>query len=70
MLKKNKKMNTNKIFKTLSLGLVLGLATACTSGFEEANRPGDKASGEELSRDNYNTGSFLIQMQNEAFPEQ
>lgn len=66
-------MKTNKIFKGLSLGLVsvtlFGLAS-CTSGFEDANRPGDKASGEELARDNYNTGSFLVQMQNEAFPEQ
>ena len=60
-------MNTNKIMKNVSLGLVslsmLGLVTACTSGFEEANRPGDKAAGDELARDNYNTGSFLIQMQ-------
>lgn len=29
-------------------------------GFEEANRPGQAASAEELARDNYNTGSFLL----------
>lgn len=62
-----------KIFKLTSLSLVATAAmlmTACTDGFEDANRPGDKASSEELGRDNYSTGSFLVQMQNEAFPEQ
>lgn len=43
---------------------------SCTAGFEDANRPGNKLSSEELARDNYTTGSFIIQMQNEAFPEQ
>lgn len=61
------------IIKSLSYGAlsltVLSLA-ACTAGFEDANRPGQNASAEELSRDNYNTGSFMIQMENEAFPEQ
>ncbi len=61
------------IIKSLSYGVlslsVLSLA-ACTAGFEDANRPGQNASAEELSRDNYNTGSFMIQMENEAFPEQ
>lgn len=46
------------------------LAVSCTLGFEEANRPLNKVSDEELGRDNYNTGAFLVQMQNEAFPEQ
>ena len=61
------------IFKVTGLSLIAAtamLATSCTAGFDEANRPGDKASSEELGRDNYNTGSFLVQMQNEAFPEQ
>lgn len=56
-----------------SFGTVAAAAialSACTAGFEEANRPGEDLSGEELARDNYNTGSFLVQMQNEAFPEQ
>ena len=48
---------------------VLGLGS-CTSGFEEANRPGDKVDNEELGRDNYNTSSFMTQMLAEAFPEQ
>ena len=59
------------IFKVTGLSLIAAtamLATSCTAGFDEANRPGDKASSEELGRDNYNTGSFLVQMQNEAFP--
>lgn len=67
-------MNKNKKSKVLSVifgsALAFGLATSCTAGFEEANRPGEFASGEELGRDNYNTGNFLIQMQNNAFPEQ
>lgn len=67
-------MNNNKISKVLSVffggALALGLVTSCTAGFEEANRPGNCASAEELGRDNYNTGSFLVQMQNAAFPEQ
>ncbi len=62
------------IIKTISFAVssvaVMSLATSCTSGFEEANRPGEAVSAEELSRDNYNTGSFMVQMQTEAFPEQ
>ena len=67
-------MNKNKLSKVLSVFfggvLAFGMVTSCTAGFEEANRPGEFASGEELGRDNYNTGNFLIQMQNSAFPEQ
>ena len=48
----------------------LGGLTSCTAGFEEANRPGNAASAEELGRDNYTVGSFLVQMQNAVFPEQ
>ncbi len=61
------------IIKTLSFAIasvaVLSL-TSCTAGFEEANRPGQAVSGEELNRDNYSTASFMVQMQTEAFPEQ
>ena len=46
------------------------LNASCTDGFQEANRPGTGASLEDLSRDNYQTSSFLVQMENEAFPEQ
>lgn len=66
-------MKKKNIMKMFSFGSVMVAAlalSACTDGFEEANRPGEEASAEELSRDNYNTGSFLVQMQNEAFPEQ
>ena len=49
---------------------VAGGLSACTAGFEEANRPGNKTSAEELGRDNYTIGSFLVQMQNAVFPEQ
>lgn len=66
-------MKKTNIMKKLTMGSVMAAAlafTACTAGFEEANRPGEEVSADELSRDNYNTGSFLVQMQNEAFPEQ
>jgi len=47
-------MNNKHIFKSMALGALLvgGLAmqTACTAGFEEANRPGHKGSAEELGR--------------------
>ena len=48
----------------------LGSLSSCTDGFEEANRPGNATSAEELGRDNYTVGSFLVQMQNAVFPEQ
>ena len=64
-------MNTNKISRVLAMFFVGAMAfTSCTDGFESANRPGEFTSGDELSRDNYNTGAFLLQMQNAAFPEQ
>ncbi|SFF90882.1 SusD/RagB family nutrient-binding outer membrane lipoprotein [Prevotella sp. KH2C16] len=61
------------ISKVALLGVTVvnlfGMAS-CTAGFEEANRPGSSASAEELGRDNYTIGSFLVQMQNAVFPEQ
>ena len=48
----------------------LAFLTACTSNFEDVNRPGGNLSQEDLNKDNYATGSFIIQLQNEAFPEQ
>ena len=56
-------------FAALFVGGV-AMQTACTAGFEEENRPGQKISQEELDRDNYATSSFLTQLVNEAFPEQ
>ncbi|KXB80856.1 hypothetical protein HMPREF3034_01931 [Prevotella sp. DNF00663] len=64
--------------KYISRVAMMGMAAAftmsslssCTAGFEEANRPGNNASAEELGRDNYTIGSFLVQMQNAVFPEQ
>lgn len=61
-------MNINKIYVALICSSLM--LASCTAGFEEANRPGNKISEEELSRDNYSTGSFFVQMENEAFPEQ
>lgn len=59
--------------KATLMGVVMislfGLVS-CTAGFEDANRPGSSASAEELGRDNYTIGSFLVQMQNAVFPEQ
>ena len=52
-----------KIFKVTGLSLIAAsalLITGCTADFEEANRPGDKTSSEELGRDNYSTGSFRL----------
>lgn len=67
-------MKKKNILRTFTLcmatSLAIGSLSSCTAGFEEANRPGQAASAEELGRDNYSTGSFLVQMQNEAFPEQ
>ena len=65
-----KKNHYIKYFAYTAIAAAAFAMTACTAGFEEANRPGEDLSSEELSRDNYNTGSFLVQMQNEAFPEQ
>lgn len=43
---------------------------SCTDGFQGENKPGEDASFEELNRDNYMTSSFIVQLENEAFPEQ
>jgi len=50
--------------------LGVGAMTSCTDGFENVNRPGNKIDGEQLNRDNFASGSFLVQLQNQAFPEQ
>ena len=47
-----------------------GSMTSCTDGFEDANRPGNKIDNEQLNRDNFASGSFLVQLQNQTFPEQ
>ena len=66
------KMKT--IIKTITFAVasvaVMGLAASCTDGFEDANRPGGALNNEEINRDNYSTGSFMVQMETEAFPEQ
>ncbi|MGP1468437.1 MAG: SusD/RagB family nutrient-binding outer membrane lipoprotein [Hoylesella shahii] len=67
-------MSNNNIFKSMAFAALfvggVAMQTACTAGFEEENRPGQKISQEELDRDNYATSSFLTQLVNEAFPEQ
>lgn len=44
--------------------------SACTSDFEEANRPRNKVSLNELGRDDYAVSSFITELENFAFPEQ
>lgn len=56
--------------KMLSFFCLLAVLSSCTGDFVDVNRPGSKLSPEELKRDNYAVGSFLIQMQGVAFPEQ
>lgn len=65
-----KKYSSTTTMAALTALLSLGTLASCTAGFEDANRPGKYASAEELARDNYTIGSFLIQMQNAVFPEQ
>lgn len=65
-----KKINIYKAITACTLAsAVLISMPSCTDGFQEANRPGTGASLEDLARDNYQTSSFLVQMENEAFPE-
>ncbi len=67
-------MNLNFISKNIKWlgGICIALAIfySCTAGFEDINRPGNKVSLEELKRGGYLTGSFLIQLQDNTFPEQ
>ena len=63
-------MKKNHIAKGLGIAALSLALASCTSGFEEANRPGGSQSKEVLQRDNYNISSFLVQLQNVAFPEQ
>lgn len=66
-----KKMNIYRAVTACTLaGAVLTSMPSCTDGFQEANRPGTGVSLEDLSHDNYLTSSFIVQMVNEAFPEQ
>ncbi len=57
-----------KISCLISLAAVM--LTGCTSDFEKINNPGESASSTDLSIDNYQIGSFLVQLENNAFPEQ
>ena len=52
----------------LPLAVLLAALSSCTGNFTDVNRPGSRLSPEELQRDNYAVGSFLIQMQGGAFP--
>ena len=63
-------MKINHIAKGLSLAALALTLGSCTSGFEEINRPGGNLDKGTLQRDNYSISSFLIQLQNRAFPEQ
>ncbi len=65
------KKNISRILSYCAL-LVSGvvMVASCTKGFEEINRPGGAMSAEDLNKDGYASGAFLIQLQNQAFPEQ
>ncbi len=65
------KKNISRILSYCAL-LVSGvvMVASCTKGFEEANRPGGALNSDELNLDGYASGAFLIQLQNQAFPEQ
>ena len=66
-----KKINIYKAITACTFAsAVLISMPSCTDGFQEANRPGTGASIEDLTRDNYLTSSFIVQMVNQAFPEQ
>lgn len=66
-----KKINIYKAITACTFAsAVLISMPSCTDGFQEANRPGTGASIEDLTHDNYLTSSFIVQMVNQAFPEQ
>ena len=54
-------MKNNRIYGGIWMAMisVMVFLTACTSGFEDANRPGGNLSQEDLNKDNYATGSFM-----------
>ena len=69
MILSDKKLR--KSVKTIEMAFILFLVcNACTAGFEEINRPGEKINREMLERDGYMTGSFFKQLTTYSFPAQ
>lgn len=69
MILSDKKLR--KSVKTIGMAFILFLVcSACTAGFEEINRPGEKINREMLERDGYMTGSFFKQLTTYSFPAQ
>lgn len=66
----NKNTFLRTIFSCAMASTMVYMLPSCTDGFQGENRPGEALSAEELNRDNYNTSSFIVQMENQAFPEQ
>lgn len=67
-------LNRERLLVTARVSILLSVLlcgfASCTDDYIEINRPDDKLSLDELQRDNYAVGSFLMQMQGIAFPEQ
>ncbi len=66
----NKNNIKRSIFTYAIASTMIYTLSSCTDGFQGENRPGEYVSSEELGRDNYNVASFIVQMENAAFPEQ
>lgn len=63
--------NLRKIVKPLFTAVVgILMISACTAGFDELNRPGEKIDREMLERDGYMTGSFFKHLTAYSFPAQ
>ena len=64
-------MLTKQNIISICAGILLTFCLlSCVAGFEQANRPDNKTSLEELGRDDYAVSSFITELQNYAFPEQ
>lgn len=66
----NKNYIKRSIVPCIMASTMIYTLSSCTEGFQEENRPGECLSSEELNRDNYTASSFIVQMENESFPEQ
>jgi len=56
--------------KILIFSAALVALASCTAKFEEINRPGGTISKADFLTDGYGPASFLVQLQNQSFPEQ
>ncbi|WP_158602614.1 SusD/RagB family nutrient-binding outer membrane lipoprotein [Proteiniphilum sp. X52] len=68
ILHNNKLWKNAKTITTVLVGIFM--LSACTKGFDEINRPGEKIDREMLERDGYLTGSFFKQLTAYSYPAQ